>query len=216
MRPHRSLRRNAAKRDPKRKFIIYTEGKNTEPDYFHAIGHKLLGALVNLEIIDAAGVPMTIARKACERAGTMKRGRALKSSFEEGDQVWAVFDRDEHPKVSEALELCRVAKIGVAYSDPCFELWLILHHNEFDRPDDRHQVQSALSKVCKSYDPKGTKSADFAEYMPKVEDAEARAVKQLARREDEGKPIRRPFTTVFCLTQAMRAAHLAYVGQKQI
>lgn len=213
MRPQRSLRRAAPTRSAKRKFIIYSEGKNTEPHYFRAVRRDLLGALVDLEIIDAAGVPMTIAETACERAAALKRSRGRKSSFEEGDQVWAVFDRDEHPKVAEALERCRSGNVGVAFSDPCFELWLILHFDNFDRPDDRHQVQSALAGVCEGYDPKGAKSADFSKLTLKVKEAEERAARQLERREAEGRPIRRPFTTVFRLTQEMRNAHLAYTGQ---
>lgn len=73
MRQRKSLRRAAPKRAPKAKFIIYSEGKNTEPDYFRAVRRDLLGALVDLEVIDAAGVPITIAEKACERATAMKR-----------------------------------------------------------------------------------------------------------------------------------------------
>lgn len=213
MRQKRSLRRAAATRSPKRKFIIYTEGKNTEPDYFRAIRRDLLGALVDVELIHA-GVPMTIAERACEYAGQLKRSRRRKSSFEEADQIWAVFDRDEHPNVSEALERCRAGNVGVAFSDPCFELWLVLHFDEHDRPDDRHQVQSALAAVCKGYDPKGSKSADFSELMSKVRDAEIRAARQLARRHTEGQPPRRPFTTVYLLTQEMSNAHRAYQRQE--
>ena len=212
MRQRRSLRRAAPTRSPKRKFIIYSEGKNTEPDYFRAIRHDLLGALVDVEMIDAVGVPTTIAEKACKRTAAMKRARRQKSSFEEGDQVWAVFDRDEHPKVPEALERCRMSNVRVAFSDPCFELWLILHLDDFDRLDDRHQVQAALARVCEGYDPKGRKSADFSKLMPNVQDAEERAEQQLRRREAEDHPPRRPFTTVFRLTQEMRKAHLAYQG----
>nr|WP_231739183.1 RloB family protein [Novosphingobium sp. FSW06-99] len=212
MRERRSLRRAPPTRSPKRKFIIYSEGKNTEPDYFRAVQRDLLGALVDLDMIDAAGVPMTIAERACERASSMKRSRGRKSSFEEGDQVWAVFDCDEHPKVPEALERCRTSDVKAAFSNPCFEVWLILHFDDFDRPDDRHQVQAALAKVCEGYDPKGKKSADFSKLMPKVGDAEVRAKRQLACRESEGQPPRRPFTTVFNLTNALREAHLAYKG----
>lgn len=213
MRKQRPLRRAAPTRSPKRKFVIYSEGKNTEPDYFRAVRRDLLGALVDLELIDAAGVPMTIAEKACKRAAAMKRGGGRKSSFEERDQVWAVFDRDEHPKVAEALERCRVSDVGVAFSDPCFELWLILHFDDFDRPDDRHQVQTALAKLYAPYDPKGSKSSDFGDLIPNLRDAEERAERQLKRREAEGQPLMRPFTTVFGLTKKMREAHLAYKGQ---
>ncbi len=212
MRERRSLRRAAPTRSPKRKFILYSEGKNTEPDYFHAMRRHLLGALVDIEVIDAAGVPMTIAERACERVLSMKRSRGRKSSFEEGDQVWAIFDRDEHPRVPDALERCRGGNVNVAFSDPCFEVWLLLHFDDFDRPDDRHQVQAILAEVCKGYDPKGKKSTDFSKLMPNVGAAEQRAELQLKRRQSEGQPPRRPFTTVFNLTTELRLAHLAYKG----
>lgn len=210
MRKARSLKRAAPSRLPKRKFIIFSEGKNTEPDYFRALERDLIGALLDLEIVGAAGTPMTIAEKACERLSTMKRRGRKQSSFEEGDQVWAVFDRDEHPRVSEAIERCRVSGIGLAFSDPCFEVWLILHFRDFDRPDDRHQVQAALSKECSGYDPSGRKTDDFSKIMTELVRAEERAEKQLARREKESETPSRPFTTVFRLTKAIRKAHAEY------
>ena len=124
--------------------------------------------------------------------------------------IWAVFDRDEHPNVPQALDVCKATKVKVAFSDPCFELWLILHERDFDAPDGRHQVQAELAKTLKDYDPKGRKTTDCKRLMAKVNEAELRAEKQLARRQQEGEPPNRPFTTVFLLTREMRAAHEAY------
>ena len=91
-------------REPKRRFILFCEGKNTESEYFRAIGRTCTSALIALEIVRAAGVPFTIADKAVARAraeGLSPRRRRNMSSFEEADQVWAVFDRDEHPRYNE-------------------------------------------------------------------------------------------------------------------
>jgi RloB-like protein len=213
MRGNRYLKRRAPTRLPKRKFVIFSEGKNTEPEYFRAVRRDLLGALVDIEILDAAGVPMTIAEKARARAACSSPRGHRRSSFEKDDQIWAVFDRDEHPNVAEAIQICRSAKIGVAFSDPCFELWLLLHHQNFDRPDDRHQIQVELEKVSPDYDRKGRKSTDCTKLMPEVEAAEVRAEKQLERRREEADPPIRPFTTVFELTREMRAAHQTYLAK---
>lgn len=213
MRGHRSLKRPAPTRSAKRKFIIYSEGKNTEPSYFNAVRNMLLGALIDIEVIDAAGVPMTIADKACRRMATMSRRGAIRSSFDQDDQVWVVFDRDDHPSVAQAISNCRARKIGVAYSDPCFELWLILHEMDFDRPDDRHQVQAEFATICSVYANKGRKTADCKKLIPNVEAAEKRAEKQLERRMAEGNPPTRPFTTVYKLTREMRAAHQSYLAK---
>ncbi|WP_081762781.1 RloB family protein [Xanthobacter sp. 126] len=206
----RSLKRRAASRKPKIKFIIYSEGKNTEPGYFLALKKNFLGTLVDLEIIEAAGTPATIAEKARLRAKAFSRIKNRQSSFEENDEIWAVFDRDEHPFIDQALQICYESKVNVAFSDPCFELWLILHHRNFDRPDDRHQVQSELAKICTDYDSRRHKTTDCDKLMPYLIDAENRASTQLSRREEEGDPPRRPFTTVFKLTRNMRKAHDDY------
>jgi hypothetical protein len=215
MRPQRSLSRRTPSRTAKCKFIIFSEGKNTEPDYFRAVGRMIQGALLELEIIDAAGVPRTIAQRACDRRASLRRGRTRKDSFVENDQVWAVFDRDEHPGISDALTRCHNGDVSVAFSDPCFEIWLILHFIDFDKPDDRHQVQGELAAVCHSYNVNRGKSADFDLMVSNLTEAESRAERQIQRRENEGSPIRRPFTTVFKLTRAMRTAQIAHKGRSE-
>ena len=211
MRKFPPLKRTAGVRAPKRKFIIFTEGKNTEPEYFKALKSYLMGALIEIEIIDAAGVPKTIAEKASDRAKKIGAKKQL-SSFEEGDEIWAVFDKDEHPNIAEAFQKCDAAKVGVAFSNPCFELWLILQFEDFDKPDHRHDVQKHLGSLCTDYDRKARKSTDCAKIIDRVEDAERRAERQLARRIEEGEPPPEPFTTVFNLTRKMREAEKAYKG----
>ena len=147
------------------------------------------------------GVPMTIAQRA---SGQMKRrGR---NSFEAKDQVWAVFDRDEHPNHEAAVRMCEQNRVGVARSNPCFEVWLILHEREFDRPDGRHAVQRHLKTLRPEYDPDNGKSCDCHDLVSRVEDAEARAARQLDLRHREGVPFGPPSTTVGQLTAAIRAA----------
>ena len=155
------------------------------------------------------GVPYTIAEKAVEHArelGLDPRSRREKDSFEDRDQVWAVFDRDEHPNFNEALELCRNNGIGIGRSDPCFELWLILHERDYDRPDGRHTVQALLKALRPEYEIDGAKTPDCDDLITRVEDAERRGEAQLQRREEEDRPFGNPSTTVGCLTNAIREA----------
>ena len=162
-----------------------------------------------MEIHPGVGVPYTIAEKAVERArdlGLSLRSRRKKDSFEDQDRVWAVFDRDEHPRFNEAVELCRVHGIGVGRSDPCFELWLVLHEQDYDRPNDRHSVQAELKALRPEYDMGGAKTPDCDDLMLRVEDAERRGEEQLLRRDREGSPFGNPSTTVGRLTGAIREA----------
>jgi RloB-like protein len=204
-----SLRRRQAYREPQRRFTIVCEGKNTEPTYFRALQATIRDARVDLDIIPAAGVPMTIAERSIERVrltSVMRRRRGRIDSYEEKDEVWAVFDRDEHHKYAEAVILCENKGVHVARSNPCFEVWIILHHTDFDRPDDRHAVQAHLESLCPEYDAARGKRPDCVRFVHKVEDAERRAARQLASREAEGIPFGPPSTTVFELTRAIRLA----------
>ena len=181
----------------------------TEPFYFAAIQRVCARAQVEIETHGGVGVPFTIAEKAVERAKALRLGprvRRKKDSFEEGDQVWAVFDRDEHPRFADAVNLCNAHGVRVGRSNPCFELWLILHEQEYDKTDDRHKLQALLKDLRPEYDPDGAKTPDCDDMIAHVEVAEQRADAQLRRREDEDNRFGNPSTTVGELTAAIREA----------
>ena len=203
------LRRRKARLEPRRRFILFLEGRKTEPAYFDALKRACRSALIEIEPHPGVGVPYTIAEKAVERTrelGLAPRSRRRKDSFEVRDEVWAVFDRDEHPPFNEAVELCRNHGIGVGRSNPCFEVWLILHERDYDRPDDRHAVQAELRRLRPEYEIDGPKTPDCEDLIRRVEDAERRGNDQLRRRDDEGIPFGNPSTTVGQLTTAIREA----------
>ena len=185
------------------------EGSKTEPAYFEALRRAYRSALIEIEPHPGVGVPYTIAQRAAERADQLDLGRGRrrpKDSFAERDQVWAVFDRDEHPKYPEAVELCRNRGIRVARSDPCFELWLILHEQDYDGLRNRHEVQAELRRLRPEYEIDGRKTPDCDDMVTRVEEAERRGKDQLQRRKDEDRPHGNPSTTVGKLTKRIRKA----------
>lgn len=194
-------------RNPKVQFTLFCEGKETEPEYFRAIKKLYSGSLVSIG--DKGRPPITLARKALEFVksnGTTGRGGRRRNLFEEHDEVWVVFDRDEHARFDEAVSLCKANRIGVARSNPCFEVWLILHMADYDRQDERARVKREFERVCSEHGQESAGNAGFEELMTGIEDAERRAKKLNQRREDEGKPYGRPSTTVGELTKAIRKA----------
>ncbi len=197
------LRRRGPQREPKRRFIIFCEGEKTEPTYFAAARAHLRGCADRSDDCPRRGRAHHHCPIGCSGNAA---GRRARNSFEERDEVWAVFDRDEHPRYAEAVGLCENVGVGVGRSDPCFELWLILHERDFDKPDDSHAAQAHLHELRPEYDPDRRKTPDCAELMARVEQAEARAEVQLVRRENEGRPHGRPSTTVWRLTRVIRLA----------
>ena len=204
------IRRRRSHIEPKRRFILFCEGKNTEPTYFSALKRTWTGALIDVETRPGVGVPMTIARAAVGYAkseGLTKASRRKKYSFEEKDEVWAVFNRDEHPKFNQAVSLCQDNNVGVALSNPCFELWLILHERDYDRPNHHHAVQKELKNLRPEYDNQKRKIPDCNDLVTRVKSAEKRGEVLINRRVTEGNPRGNPSTTIGILTRAIWIAN---------
>jgi hypothetical protein len=78
----------------------------------------------------------------------------------ERDEFWIFLDRDHHfkgthtPQTLEALRVGKTAGFEVAISNPCFELWLLLHHEEVlpdAELDNCAAVESSLRARLGSY-----------------------------------------------------------------
>lgn len=195
--PSRSLIRKAPGVSPKVKIYVVCEGRNTEPDYFGRCVEFYGASLVEMEVVSGAGVPMTLVGKAVDlRSRLLAESRRSKDSFSACFRVWAVFDRDEHPAVAEALELAERNKIDVAFSDPCFELWPILHLQDYGAQDGRHELQKRLSGIMEKYDHEGGAIVDFEMIKGEFYKAYDRAELLLKQRVGENCPRGRPSTSV--------------------
>ena len=212
MPPNRKLTRARATRQPKRRFHIFCEGRNTEPSYLNALKHYFRGTLIDIHITKGAGVPKTIADKAAAKRKALGRRGLKRDSFEEHDEVWAVFDRDEHPNFEQAIDICLQGNVKVGRSNPCFEVWLILHIQAYDKLDDRLAVQRKAAQIVPGYDHKKGKSLNCEALLELVEDAEERAERQLAARKSEGNDYGQPSTTFGQLTASIRSAAEKFSG----
>lgn len=192
-----SLRRRPAARPPKLRVYIFAEGKNTEPGYFERFAEEHGNSLVKIICTGGAGVPATLVEKAHEKLIRLRRSR---DRIERRDQVWIVFDEDEHPQVRQSINRGRALGIHVGYSNPCFELWLLLHHRNHDSPDDRHQVQRKFGECDKNYDGNGAKRPSYELMSANYPTACTRAQAMRERRVAENDPMGCPFTDVDLLT----------------
>ena len=205
-----NLQRGGPRRKPKRRFVLVCEGSKTEPSYFRALEAAFSNTLVSLRIVEGVGVPVTVAEKAAEEAAKLDSVPAeRRDSFSERDQVWAVFDVDDHPRLDEAVAICDKHQVRVGRSNPCFELWLILHEEDYDRPSTCRELQTKLHALHPEYHRKRSKTVVFEELLVRVEAAQERATSQLQRREEEGDRYGNPSTTVSCLARALREADLS-------
>ena len=108
----------------KRKPIIYIicEGKETETLYFKHFRSR--NCLVDI-------IPISSKHKAAEHL--VKHAKSLISQADyypkDGDQLWCVFDCDDNSSESlrKAAEMAEKSGYGIAFSNPCFEYWYLLH-----------------------------------------------------------------------------------------
>lgn len=192
-----SLSRGRAVRPSRVRVYIFAEGKITEPYYFEQFAAEYGNSLVEIDCEGGAGVPATLVTKALAKLKSIQKAE---NGFERNDQVWVVFDRDEHPEVEQSINRARDSGIKVGYSNPCFEVWLLLHYEDHDAPDGRHTVQRKLADCDNGYDRNGAKRPSYFELSSKYSDAVNRAKRMRQRRLDEGSRWSAPFTDIDLLT----------------
>lgn len=192
------IQRAEKKRAAALRIIIFCEGKKTEPDYFDAFAKDHGNGRVEIEAIPAAGVPLTLVRKAIQRKKEITR-KARKQIVGSKDAVWAVFDRDDHPHVERARTEARSNEVSVGFSNPCFDVWPLLHFIDHGACDSRHEVQKKLKQRMPGYDHDDGASIDYEQIKGAYSEARARAERGLKAREDENDPHGNPSTDVYKL-----------------
>jgi hypothetical protein len=128
----RPLKRRVGTRRPRKTLVIFCEGERTEPEYLDALKRQPSVrdvAAVDLRVETGKGgsVPGTLVAMATEA-----RSRAINEEAEI-DEFWCVFGVEwprNHPGLREAIQQARTNGIKLAISNPCFELWLILHFQD--------------------------------------------------------------------------------------
>lgn len=194
--PVPSIKRRSEFVSPKVEIVVACEGKNTERRYLDDCKDAYGAGMVRMRFLPITGVPMTVVQAAIEeREMLLEARRRSKDSFDVF-RVWAVFDRDAHPNVPEALALAAENKIDVAFSNPCFEVWPLLHLIDYGAQDGRHAVQARLKIEMPSYDHENGAIVDFTLIKDRFPTAYERARTLNATRVAEGVPLGCPSTTV--------------------
>jgi RloB-like protein len=192
-RSRRSGRRAASsERPPKKRLLIVCEGKVSEPTYLD--GRRLAERNVVLEIdwIKDAGDPLAIVQQAVER-----KQNSLSTDF---DEVWCVYDVDDHKRLVDAERLAVGNGIKLAISNPCFELWLHLHFlTHAPGAMSRNKVRDAVRKRFPLYD----KKVDYNDFRSNYENAKNLAIELDRHANDLGEPGKNPTTGFYHLTESM-------------
>jgi hypothetical protein len=194
----KDLRRKTASRQERKTVVVFCEGEASEPDYINAL--KRLPSIrdntaINIEIDPGQGVPLTLVRLAIERAAD-----------DEVDECWCVFDVEwprHHPHLAQAIRLAEDHGIRLAISNPCFELWLILHLDDHTSFIDTKLAE----RRSRELDGRCGKNIDGGKYVAHRDAAAKRAAALARRHERNGTrfPDDNPSSTMYEFLAAVEA-----------
>ena len=140
--------------------LIVCEDENTEKYYFQRYADRFQNIWPNetvyLKAVGSGRNSLGVVRKAIEERSILAE-EAKKSV----DMTWAVFDKDDLDKsegnarnFNEAFELGKNEDVRIAYSNECFELWLLLYYCSVDvkgGPIPRSRLYELLEAEIKKY-----------------------------------------------------------------
>ena len=205
------LERKQNKRASYNRILIVSEGSKTEPLYFKEIraAYRLNTANIELQPSALGTEPLQVVQYAHKLfVNGDPHKRIGKRAFE---QVYAVFDRDDHKTFHQALKtaesldgkLRNDQKQPVVFqaitSIPSFELWLLLHFEDIQHWLHRDEVMCRLKKYISDY-AKASNNC-FEKTRNKLDIAHQRA-NQLALRNNPHNDTE-PYTEIFKLVDLL-------------
>jgi hypothetical protein len=163
-RQRRQLERKQGRCASYERVLIVSEGSKTEPNYFKEIraAYRLHNANVEIRPTHFGTDPVQVVEYAQNLFENGDRHKRIQPrAFE---QVYAVFDRDDHLHYFDALERAesldgklrndnkRLVTFKAIASVPCFELWLLLHYENVQAPIHRNEVIQRLKQHLPGYE----------------------------------------------------------------
>lgn len=144
------LLRRANTRSERRSVLVVTNGFRTEVDYFYALRKEPWVTADKVTVKFESGEPNAVVL----RAAKIRDDNAY-------DEAWAICDVDEFA-TEAAVTAAAEREVELAFSRPCFEIWLILHVSEgCPRFNNATQVGRHLKSLLTNWDKTGLRFSDF-------------------------------------------------------
>jgi hypothetical protein len=203
-RSSKPLRRDQGNRQEQKRFLIYCEGKVTERLYLGALRREL--RIPGVQFGAVHGEPLGLVKAAIAHKERAPRSAADKCT--PYDEVWCVLDVEApspHPSLDRALSLADRQGVRCAISNPCFELWLILHVQDERRRLDTDEACKILERHGGCSYTRDGKSFRPESLMGNYEVARKRAQRLAEAHGERRRPADcNPFTSVWELVDAIR------------
>ncbi len=204
----RNRTRKSSIRSARRIIVVAVEGRETEKKFFDTLNHRLSDCTVTYATRKwSKSEPMQILDDLIAH-----RSKQIRAN-EKADGYWLIVDHDHTDQDELRNVFAKAIKhyCDVADSNPCFELWLLLHHKSLDKykrlkasGDVAKCTPSskALERIDSTYDPDRKGKWDASPYMDKIDVAVANA-ERIDRTQPE-QPLKDLGTRVYKLIESIR------------
>ncbi len=163
----RPLTREVRKERDDRLFVLATEDTHAPDAYFRIFRDTRIKVTV---------LPTTDTRSAPKYVFERLKEYEEEYQLNEGDELWLMLDTDHWTEPSHIQNLREVNQEALqhnyhlAHSNPCFEVWLLLHKEDIEAPMQRcSEAEKRLKAVLKGYN---KAKPDMSTYsMSDVDDA---------------------------------------------
>ncbi len=148
-------KRQIKTKNEKKRLLLICEGSRTEPLYFYDLWQDKRNRKVVVEI------------PKCKDTEPIKLVKFADKYFSNKkycyDEIYIIFDKDEHTSYSEAISISlkkdktlkndfnELVDFIAIPSNPCFELWLLLHYRDIFVIIDRKQIFDYLKNYIPDY-----------------------------------------------------------------
>ena len=133
--------------------LIGTEGKETEPQYFNiVIGRKRIRQRANVMVVGRLGQHKQLVDEIVKLRAV--KAANLKIS-EEDVECWAVCDKDTmNCTLAELEQYASSNNVQLAFSNPCFEIFLLQHLTRSASNLNAKQLAATLTTELRAINPK--------------------------------------------------------------
>lgn len=140
--------RLSLKREESPVILVVCEGSKTEPYYLNDLKREL--GLTAMKVVPG-NISGTNPKSITDYTKAEFK-KMLKEKGVEKENFWCAFDRDDHEYVENALVMARDNGFKVSFSNPCFELWLLLHFQDQNAWINRKDAKRQLKKYIPEYE----------------------------------------------------------------
>lgn len=173
--PRRQFVRPENKNRDARLFLIASEGKETERIYIEAVKEIFQSPRIHIDFIPSKDPTKSSPSHTLRSLDNLKKEYSLTKT----DELWLLIDRDRWTgkELKDVAQKCIQKIFYLAVSNPCFELWLLLHLKslseyseeekemifENSKEGSRTFLEKELSLLLNGYSKASPKIFDLAE-----------------------------------------------------